>query len=63
LGYSEQDPYIELKILDTEKLISSSDLQQLRAMAESVDYSDVTLCEITDLDDMPVLAEYQHLIG
>jgi hypothetical protein len=61
LGFKELDPYVELKILDTEKLVSSSDLQQLRAMSEGVDIADVSLCEMTDLDDMPILAEYRTL--
>lgn len=61
LGFNELDPYVELKILDIEKLVSSSDLQQLRAMSEGVDITDISLCEVNDLDDMPILTEYSSL--
>ena len=61
LGFNELDPYVELKILDLDKLVSSSDLQQLKAMSEGVEYSDVELCKIADLEDMPILTEYSSL--
>jgi hypothetical protein len=62
LGYNEIDPYVEMKVIDINGKMESSDLKQLKAMSESVDFSDAKLYDISELDDLPIIDEYQRLL-
>jgi hypothetical protein len=61
LGYNEIDPYVELKIIDIKGRMESSGLKQLQGLTEDVDISDIRVYEISELDDRPILKEYQYI--